>query len=345
MLSNEEFLHILEGSQYNFLRENEHLGRNIMFLVLGGSHAIGTSRPESDVDVRGVAGMRRSDLLGFSKFEAIRDNKLDVTVLSFNHTENLLLSASPHAMEMFGARPEHYAWVSKTGRILLDNVDVFYSQQAYDSFCAYAHQQMMLLKNSVARDRLGVDEREKYILEKCERQIENINGRYQSIPEGGMRLYLSESQGEGRGKEELYMDVALTKYPVRDYKNLIGERNEITKTYGKINHRNKKKDNLHLNKHMAHLVRLYLMAKDFLETGKLMLYREKDKDFLLDIINGKYMDEAGFVRPEFYTMVQDLRSQVDYAKKNSILPVEPDRTKAEELICEINYMSLTGQNS
>ena len=160
-----------------------------------------------------------------------------------------------------------------------------------------------------------------------------------------MRLYLSESQGEGRGKEELYMDVALTKFPVRDYKNLIGELNEITKTYGKINHRNKKKDNMHLNKHMAHLVRLYLMAKDFLETGKLMLYREKDKDFLLDIINGKYMDEAGFVRPEFYTMVQDLRSQVDYAKKKSILPVEPDRTKAEELICEINYMSLTGQNS
>ena len=58
MLSNEEFLHILEGSQYDFLRENEHLGQNIMFLVLGGSHAIGTSRPESDVDVRGVAGMR-----------------------------------------------------------------------------------------------------------------------------------------------------------------------------------------------------------------------------------------------------------------------------------------------
>lgn len=46
---------MVSGSEYDFLRTNEHLGGNIILLTLGGSHAYGTSTENSDIDVRGCA--------------------------------------------------------------------------------------------------------------------------------------------------------------------------------------------------------------------------------------------------------------------------------------------------
>ena len=46
---------IVARPEYDFLRTNPHLGPNIMFLTLGGSHAYGTNIEGSDIDVRGVA--------------------------------------------------------------------------------------------------------------------------------------------------------------------------------------------------------------------------------------------------------------------------------------------------
>lgn len=54
---------MVQGAEYDFLRENSHLGSNIMFLTLGGSHAYGTNVPGSDVDVRGVTGDSKYILL------------------------------------------------------------------------------------------------------------------------------------------------------------------------------------------------------------------------------------------------------------------------------------------
>ncbi len=43
----------------------------------------------------------------------------------------------------------------------------------------------------------------------------------------------------------------------------------------KLNHRNHKKDEEHLNKHAMHLIRLYLTCIDLLENGVFSTYREK----------------------------------------------------------------------
>ena len=45
----------LHTEDYSFLAENEHLGKNIILLGLGGSHAYGTQTETSDLDIRGCA--------------------------------------------------------------------------------------------------------------------------------------------------------------------------------------------------------------------------------------------------------------------------------------------------
>ena len=43
---------IITTDAYEFLRTNKHLRNKLMFLAFGGSHAYGTSTPESDIDLR-----------------------------------------------------------------------------------------------------------------------------------------------------------------------------------------------------------------------------------------------------------------------------------------------------
>ena|GEM_PF-6700311 len=45
----------IKTKEYKFLNTNKHLKNNLIFLTFGGSHAYGTSTPESDVDIRGCA--------------------------------------------------------------------------------------------------------------------------------------------------------------------------------------------------------------------------------------------------------------------------------------------------
>lgn len=51
----EEIKQKVASKEYNFLRENEDLGKNIILLGIGGSHAYGTNTESSDLDVRGIA--------------------------------------------------------------------------------------------------------------------------------------------------------------------------------------------------------------------------------------------------------------------------------------------------
>lgn len=93
-MTKEELEKVVQGAEYDFLRENPHLGSNIMFLTLGGSHAYGTNVPGSDVDVRGVTGDSKYDLLGFGTFEQVVEQSTDTTIYGFRKLVFPILAAA-----------------------------------------------------------------------------------------------------------------------------------------------------------------------------------------------------------------------------------------------------------
>ena len=70
----------LNRKEYEFLRLDENLGENIMYLTLSGSIGYGTNLEHSDIDLRGVAMERKESIYGFQNFEQMEDRETDTVI-------------------------------------------------------------------------------------------------------------------------------------------------------------------------------------------------------------------------------------------------------------------------
>ena len=333
---------IVAGKEYDFLRADERLAGRLVFLTFGGSHAYGTATAESDIDIRGCAFNRRSDLIGMSGFEQVVNVDVDTTVYSFNKLIKLILDCNPNTIEMLGCKPEHYMMFSPVGQELIDSKKMFLSKRAVYSFGGYADQQLRRLQNALARDSYPQVEKERHILGSVRSAMMFFNDRYEAFPEGSISLGIGKSANEEL-ESEIFLDVRLEHYPLRDYKNIWGDMNNIVKEYGKLNKRNRKKDDLHLNKHAMHLVRLYLMCLDILEKEEVNTYRGNDLELLMHIRHGGYQKEDGTFRMEFFDMVSEYGKRLEYAAANTGLPEKPDFGRIEEFVMSVNEKVVRGE--
>ena len=326
---------ILNTPEYSFLKTNEHLGKNIILLGLGGSHAYGTNTPESDLDIRGIALNRKEEILTNQNFDQFVNEETDTTIYSFNKIITLLSNCNPNTIEILGLRPEHYLYLSPIGQELLDNSHLFLSKKAIHSFGGYANQQLRRLENKSNR-LVGQSQNEEHIYKTIEHASYDFKSRYFEMPDDAIRLYIDKAIQEGYDTE-IFMDVNLSHYPLRDYKGMWSEMQSIVKAYGKIGKRNEKAiEHNKLGKHMMHLIRLYMMCLDILENEKIVTYRKAEHDLLMDIRNGKYLDSNRQPIKEFYEMVNEYEKKLEYAKENTTLPSSPDYKKINEFVMDVN---------
>lgn len=337
----EQIREMVKGPEYEFLRTNPHLNGRIIFLTLGGSYSYGTNVETSDVDVRGCALNSPSDLLGLTNFEQVVNTQTDTTVYSFNKLVSLLLNCNPNTIEMLGCKPEHYFYLTNVGKEMIDNRKLFMSRRAVQSFGGYATQQLRRLENALARDKLSQARREEHIRNSMEGAVRSFKSRYTSFDKGSVQLYTAESQREDLDRE-IFANIHLEGYPAREFNSMMNDLHNVLADYEKLNHRNKKKDDNHLNKHAMHLIRLYLMCLDILEKGDIITYREADHDLLMSIRHGEYQREDGTYRQEFFDMVSEFEKKLAYAKENTSLPEHPDMKKVEEFVMDVNRRSLDG---
>lgn len=328
----------LTSQTYDFLRTDIHLNHNIAILTLGGSHAYGTSTESSDIDLRGCALNSKANILScntYDQFEQFTNKETDTVIYGFNKLIQLLSNVNPNTIEILGNKPEHYFYVSPIGRELINNAHMFLSKKAIYSFGGYANQQLRRLDNKAVR-LTGQSENEAHILKTIEHASYTFAEKYFDMPTDAIKLYIDEAIQENYDTE-IFMDISLKHYPLRDYKMMWAEMQEIVKSYSKIGKRNENAiTHDKLGKHMMHLIRIYMMCIDILESEQIITYREKEHNLLMDIRNGKYLDSNKQPTPEFFEMVNDYEKKLDYAKTNTSLPAVPDIKRINEFVISVN---------
>jgi uncharacterized protein len=320
----------LKTNKYDFLRTHKSLGANIILLTTGGSHAYGTDTPNSDLDIRGITLNSAEEILTMEyKHKPVEDRATDTVVYFLKQIVTLLLNCNPNTIEILGTKPEQLFICTEEGKLLRGNVQLFLSKKAAATFGGYAIAQLRRLQNALARDSYPQREKEQHILSSIQKQLLTLPDRYRELTGDELKLYLNASEKEGF-EEEIFMDINLKHYPIRDFKNVYSEMNNVLKDYDKLNHRNSKKDELHLNKHAMHLIRLLIMGTEILEGKGVHTYREKEIPLLMDIRNSRYSYD------EIFQLVDKFDAEFKYASENTVLPDNPDYNKIQELIIEIN---------
>lgn len=132
-------------------------------------------------------------------------------------------------------------------------------------------------------------------------------------------------------------------YPLGDIQTLLREFHKIKSEYGNINKRNTKKDEIHMAKHMMHLLRLYKMGTKLNTDMEIHTHwDEKDQEMLMNVRLGKYMTGDGMrVKPEFYDLLKEVQDEYDYSVKHTILPSEPNYEAINTMLQNI-YMDKYG---
>jgi len=152
--------------------------------------------------------------------------------------------------------------------------------------------------------------------------------------DGHIRLHIPQDGGK------VTCSVHVDNYPLRELGTAVNSLTDIASSFDKLGKRNTKKDFAHLTKHAMHLIRLYCVGIELLETGDIHTYREAEHDMLMDIRSGKYQNADGTYQPEFFELVNAYEKRLQYAKANTVLPVKPNYKRIEEFVISVNEQSV-----
>lgn len=318
---------IMDRPEYSFLHTEDKLKDNIVYLTLGGSHAYGTNVATSDIDVRGSYIESKASIYGIIDEKGEYEEKETDTVLySLRKYIKLLISCNPNVIESLGTKKEHILYINEIGQALRDNAELFLSKRAYVTFAGYATSQLRRLENALARDSYEQSEKEKHILKSLNAEMLMAGQSFTEYDKNSrFHLYIDESEHEDMDNE-IFVDTTLNHVPLRDYVRINSSFANMLRNYGKLNHRNRKKDELHLNKHAMHLIRLYFMGIDILKNHAIVTYRENEHDLLMSIRKGEMSYK------DVFAMQKELEAALDKAYADSTLPDKPDIQKINDFV-------------
>lgn len=310
LLGQTEYKAILEE-----LEENQMF---VQYLTLSGSYAYGTDTENSDIDIRGFFMVPIEHRLGLKEpCEAYESGTTDTVLYSFHKFCKLLTQVNPNAIEMLGTRKEDILLSTPLAESLRDHADLFLSKRVFSTFAGYATQQLRRLENALARDSYPQAEKERHIMRSFEAEMMAAQKNFSSFDlNSDIKLYLADSRKEDFN-QEIYIDVSLKGIPLRDYLSVNHEMENMLRNYGKLSHRNHKKDEPHLYKHAMHLIRLYCTGIDILRNGIINTYRDKEHDLLMSIRNGEISFE------KIFALQRKLESELKTANDESRLPDKP----------------------
>lgn len=176
-MNKEEIKEKLKSSEYDFLRTNEKLKDNIVFLVVAGSHGYGLNTEESDLDIRGISMGTSDSILGMESFDIFEDKNTDTVIYSMKRFMELAMKGAPNVLEILFSNPENILYCDKKiGKMLLDNRDMFLSKRIYYSFKGYAKNALKDAEKRLETNPKKADKYAMHYIRLCLEVITLLNG-------------------------------------------------------------------------------------------------------------------------------------------------------------------------
>ena len=291
--------------------------------VIAGSRLYGTNTEESDTDIRGVFIPSKKYFLGFANnVEQIESKRSDVVFFDIRKFFKLCLDCNPNIVELLFIPKDKLIFTSQIWERIVENRNLFLSKKARYTFSGYAvsqlhrikqHRNWLLhpVKKQPLRVDFGLPMNESLVTKDQMNAYDELKANY------NLKFELNPNFLELLEHEKAFINAN------RDWNNYEKWKKERNPARAKL----EEKFGFDV-KHGAHLCRLLSEGKELLLTGNITFPRP-DKDFLLEIISGKYFYD------DLMEIVGDLDSKFDKFYEQSILPHSPNQNKADELCISI----------
>lgn len=335
----------------------------IIFECITGSKAYGLSLPHSDTDIKGVFVLPKSIFYSLNYIPQVNDETNDTVFYELGRFIDLLSKNNPNLLEMLNVSPEQIIYKHP----VLDNLQssLFLSKQAAKTFVEYAKTQIKKARGLNKKIVNPVEPERKTVLHFCYVthdqgsipllkwlelnqyyatncglvNIAHIKDLYALFYDAdqtlGYKGIISSTESNQvilssipKGQKPLaYLSFSKDSYAqhckeYRQYWDWVEKRNE--ERYQNTLSHGKNYD----AKNMMHTFRLLGMAKDLLETGKIIVQRP-NREALLAIRSGIY---------EYTELVEQaelLIQEILQVETNSTLPDSPDNKGIESLLLEL----------
>ena len=337
--------------------------KNCILRVVAGSHAYGTNIPTSDWDERGIFVDDISRIiLPFDKVEQVQLTRDDIVLYELSKYMPLLLSQNPNVIELIWTDPSDVIQKNSLGDLLLDNRHSFLSKQVKDSYVGYAQSQLKRIKghNKWINNPQSEQEPEQKDFMSVVWNYTNIKEFNKKVPlDGFVAIELGDNNFslwsidklninkkswiDKRGNINAILRKDFEQFNpnnlppdmiIKFNKSLFESQHTNWKMYWSWKkNRNEKRSALEESfgydvKHAMHLIRLLRSGLDILENG-IVPVKRPDKDYLMDIRNGKYTYD------EIVLESEKLTKKVEEISKKSSLPSEPNYDLAKSIMLEI----------
>lgn len=327
---------LLRGSKMNLTRssllQNKHanlpwLEDNTILLTKHGSQAYGLNTPASDLDVKGIAIAPIDYYLGYGKVFEQAEGKApefdcEYVIFELRKFVKLAADCNPNVIELLFTDEEDLIYISKLGRKLRENRNVFVTKKAKHTFSGYAMAQLKRIKGHRAwllnppkapptRAEFGLPERTvipsdqlaaaqasiKKQLDKWEfKEFEELDPSNRLLLLNAMSESLAEisigydekfrAAGRILGMDDNFLELLDRERHYRAQQTTWEQYQNWKRT------RNEARAELEAKfgydtKHAMHLVRLMRMCEEILTTGQVNVKRD-DREELLAIRRGEW---------------------------------------------------------
>lgn len=320
---------------YQLLKNEELLLKvlteNTILKVITGSTLYGLNRETSDIDEKSVVILPKELYFQMDKeFETKTFHSPDTEFHTLKKFMNLANTQNPTILEMLYAPDSFVVKDTKYSQILRDNRELFLSLNCFNSFGGYAREQLMRIKSGL--NKVTMEDKNEHLEFTINRLLESFPDKYNEAQPNAFQL-LNVSMNDD-GKQSLDVSIHYDKISIQQLYGMVSEVSNTTRTYNKVNNRNKKPADK-LEKHAMHLIRLLKMGVEVLLNGYLEVNRSKDREFLLNVRDGKYTWD------EIFEIVANLNEDLKQAKEKTFLPKETDYQKIHTLYSDIMLDWLT----